>query len=272
MEYTLDSPGLVSALDELSLWSAPFGLNILERITLRPQIHALDIACGTGFPLLELAMRLGPESQVYGLDPWQAALVRASQKAKEYHINNVSLFRGEAENMPFFTGTFDLLVSNNGLNNVRNIEQALAECYRVARSGAQFVWSMNTDASFEPFYKLFRLSLEQNHCAECLPAVDAHIYAKRRPVDEMHSLTTRAGFRITSLLHDSFNYRFANGTAMLSHAFIRLAFMPSWLEIIPLPKREPVMSALEAALNEMALMQKGLTMPVPFVVFDCEKP
>ncbi len=272
MDYNLDSPGLVSSLDELSLWSAPFGLKILERINLRPQLHALDIGCGTGFPLLELSMRLGPESKVYGLDPWQAALDRADFKAKEYQINNISFFKGEAENMPFFTGTFDLLVSNNGLNNVRNIEQAMAECYRVARSGAQFVWTMNTDASFAPFYKLFRLALEQNHCTECLSAVDAHIYAKRRPVDEMSKITTHAGFEITMLLHDSFNYRFSNGTAMLSHSFIRLAFMPSWLEIIPPQNRNQILSTLEAFLNELAEKEKGLTMPVPFVVFDCVKP
>ncbi len=34
----------------------------------------LDLDCGTGFPLLELAERLGRPALVVGLDPWEAAL------------------------------------------------------------------------------------------------------------------------------------------------------------------------------------------------------
>lgn len=47
---------LVSAQDDLPLWSAPFGLMLLDHIQLRPKIEALDIGFGSGFPLLELIL------------------------------------------------------------------------------------------------------------------------------------------------------------------------------------------------------------------------
>src|SRR4030067_181575 len=57
---------IISAIDELSLWAAPFGLKLLETIKLKKNITALDIGFGLGFPLLEVAMRLGEPSKVCG--------------------------------------------------------------------------------------------------------------------------------------------------------------------------------------------------------------
>jgi hypothetical protein len=62
---------LIDVFDELSFWSAPFGLKLLENINYKQNITALDIGFGAGFPLTEIAMRLGNSSTVYGIDPWK---------------------------------------------------------------------------------------------------------------------------------------------------------------------------------------------------------
>ncbi|HSR18356.1 MAG TPA: hypothetical protein VLM39_09740, partial [Ignavibacteriaceae bacterium] len=72
-KYDLNSAELVSVIDELSLWAAPFGLRLLEMMKIRKNISVLDIGSGLGFPLLEIAMRLGDSCKVYGIDPWEAA-------------------------------------------------------------------------------------------------------------------------------------------------------------------------------------------------------
>jgi ubiquinone/menaquinone biosynthesis C-methylase UbiE len=112
-------PNLVSVIDELPLWSAPFGLRLLDIIELKKNINVLDLGCGLGFPLIELSQRLGQTSQVYGIDPWTEALDRVRYKLQVYNIKNVKLVNGFAENMPFDTDYFDLIASNNGINNVR---------------------------------------------------------------------------------------------------------------------------------------------------------
>ena len=70
-------PAVVALYDEIPLWSAPFGLALLEAVELRPGLVVLDVGCGTGFPLLELAERLGPTARLHGVDPWAAGMETA---------------------------------------------------------------------------------------------------------------------------------------------------------------------------------------------------
>jgi len=43
-------------------------------------LHVLDIGCGTGFPLFELAHQLGPSAKLIGVDIWEPAILRANFK------------------------------------------------------------------------------------------------------------------------------------------------------------------------------------------------
>ena len=90
-------PRLPTFFDELPIWSAPFGLALLDLVTLRPGIAALDIGPGTGFPALELAQRLGSTASVIGVDPWGAALEWARARATFLGLDNVRLVEGAAE-------------------------------------------------------------------------------------------------------------------------------------------------------------------------------
>jgi arsenite methyltransferase len=87
------SPHVIAAYDELPLWSAVFGLVLLDEVPLARVKTVLDVGCGTGFPLIELAERLGPGAHVHGLDPWSAALTRATEKIASRKTPNVTLTR-----------------------------------------------------------------------------------------------------------------------------------------------------------------------------------
>jgi ubiquinone/menaquinone biosynthesis C-methylase UbiE len=150
--YDLNDKELISVIDELPLWSAPFGLKILERINYKKNITALDIGSGLGFPLLEVAMRLGNSCKIYGIDPWEAAIERISKKVKIYGITNVEIINGVAEEIPLPDNSVDLIFSNNGLNNVNDLKAVLEECCRISNAGAQLVFTFNTDKTMIEFY------------------------------------------------------------------------------------------------------------------------
>jgi arsenite methyltransferase len=112
LDTKFDLENFIDCFDETPIWSALFGLKLLETVKYRKNISALDIGFGTGFPLTELAMRLGKSSKAYGIDLWKGAIVRAKRKMDFYQIENVQLIEGVAESIPLADRSIDLIVNN----------------------------------------------------------------------------------------------------------------------------------------------------------------
>jgi arsenite methyltransferase len=269
--FNFDDPMLVSALDELSLWSAPFGIKLLDVIKIKKNIQVLDVGFGLGFPLLEIAQRFGNTCKVSGIDPWQTAVKRTIEKINQYGIKNVSLVLGNAENMPFDDELFDLIVSNNGLNNVDDEKKSYAECYRICKKGGQFVFSFNLPGSMIEFYNVFEKVLFDFSLNEEISLMKKHISHKRKTIDETKALVETTGFNVKNVYNESLVWRYADGTTMLNNYFIKLAFMQSWKEIVKPADLDKVFNAVEIKMNEIAAKEGELKLTIPFAVFDCRK-
>jgi len=263
--FDYDDESLVSCCDELPFWSAPFGQLLLDMVDYRKNVIALDIGFGTGFPLLELAMRLGTSSFIYGIDPWSRAVERARYKAQQYGVENVGLFEGTADRIPIDSGKIDCIVSNNGFNNVPDPDAVITECARVAKPGCQLVMTMNCDTTMVEFYELLRQSFREHGIADALVNIDSHICAKRPSIAVMVEKFASHGFVKTNERNESFKLRFSDGTALLQHYFIRLAFLESWLHCIPEGFTDVIISDVERKMNDVANAEGGFHLTVPFV-------
>lgn len=269
--YNFNDPACISIIDDLSFWSAPFGMKLLNAVRYKKNIYALDIGCGLGFPLMELAMRLGSSSKVYGLDPWSAGMERIALKCKYTETSNVELVQGVAEAMPFENDFFSLLVSNNGLNNVQDLPKVLSECNRVSRMNAQCVFTFNTDQTFVEFYDVFREVLREERLLECEKKIDAHIYSKRKPLAEFEDILDTSGFQILKIDEDKFSYHFSDGSSLFNHFTMKMAFLDPWKDIVPLNLQEDIFNRIEKKLNSIAEKKHGFSLTVPFMTIDCEK-
>lgn len=269
--YDLNDNETVSVIDELPLWSAPFGLKLLDKINYRKNISALDIGSGLGFPLLEVAMRLGNTCKVYGIDPWEAAVERIKTKIRIYGVTNVEIITGVAEKIPLPDNSVDLIFSNNGLNNVNDINGVLSECRRISKIGAQFVFTYNTARTMNEFYSVLEELLLEKYMTAETALMKAHIYKKRKPVEEFIRLLNENGYVINEISHDKFAYSFVDGTAMFNHFLIKLAFIDSWKEFIPEEKKNEFFAELVERLNQVAQSNGLLNLTIPFVLVDCEK-
>jgi len=266
-----ENPDLVDTIDEMPLWSAPFGLELLAAVRYRKHITALDIGFGTGFPLLELAMRLGSGSTLYGIDPWAGAVERTRKKLRQYGIGNVQLIEGRAEQIPLGDATIDLIVSNNGINNVDNLEQVLSECARVSKRGAQFLATVNLDTTMAEFYSVMEDVLQRRGQTAEIVNMKAHIRSKRPPLPELSAALRKAGFKPPRITHDTFRYTFTSGTAMLNHYFIRLAFLGPWKEIVAPDQQADIFSEIESHLNLQSEADGCIHLSVPFVLMETQK-
>jgi arsenite methyltransferase len=269
--YDLSDSKLLSVFDDMPLWSAPFGMKLLDVVHYKKNLRVLDIGTGLGFPLIELAMRLGSTCRIVGLDPWKAGLDRTQLKKEITGSDNIELVEGVAEAMPFEDASFELITSNNGLNNVQDLPKSLSECARVSKKGAQLVFTYNTDRTFHEFYALFRKTLQVFGLSACLRKVDEHISAKRRPLNEYKAALLKTGFKVVKVYKGSFSYRFNDGTAMLNHFSMKPSFLPAWKEIVPENRRVEVFSDVEERINKSAERANGFTMSVPFITIDGQK-
>jgi len=269
--YDLNDKEIVSVIDELSLWAAPFGLKLLETIKLKKNITALDIGFGLGFPLLEVAMRLGKTCKVYGIDPWKAAVERAKFKATIYELKNVEFILGTAESIPLPDKSIDLIFSNNGINNVDDLEKTFMECSRVSKPKAQFVFSFNLGGTMIEFYNVFKEVLNDKGMLTEVGNIKEHIYKKRKPISEVRKFVEENGFIVNNIIEDEFCYRFTDGTAMMNHFLIRLAFLDSWKDLIPEKRQAEIFDEIESKLNKFAQNSGELKLTIPFAVFDCRK-
>lgn len=270
-EFNFTDSNSVSIIDELPLWSAPFGLKLLDMITLRSGMTVLDIGFGLGFPIIEVANRLGKTSKVYGIDPWKAAIERAKKKIRLLGMQNIELIEAAAENIPLPDSSVDLIVSNNGINNVQDIARVFAECDRVSKKGAQFVATVNLPESMIEFYRIFEEVLADLNLGDIIPAVRAHIHKKRLPVEELREIFMKNNFEIVQMQTSSFTYRFLDGTAMFDYPFIQNNFMDSWLAIVPENLVNEVFNEIEYRMNYISRKNGEWILTIPYTAISALK-
>lgn len=265
--FPLDNPQTVSIFDELSLWSSCFGRHLLDNVPLRKGMTILDVGCGTGFPLIELAQRFGPASRLVGIDPWEAALERAKWKKETYGLSNVELICADASKIPFPDKEFDLVVSNLGINNFEKPAAVLKECYRVLKRNGKICLTTNLEGHFMEFYSAFETTLRELGKEELLPKLKAQ--EQHRGTDEtVRDLLEEARFSVLKIVKDRFYWRYADGSALFRHFLTEVGFLPGWRKILEGEDEAAIFSHLEKKLNEMAEWDGELKMTVPVLYIE----
>lgn len=99
------------------------------RLNLRPGMRVLDIACGTGNQSIPAA-RTGAD--VTGLDLAPNLLEQARERAAKENLK-ITFVEGDAEQLPFEAGQFDVVLSMFGAMFAPRPERVVSELLRVCR-------------------------------------------------------------------------------------------------------------------------------------------
>ncbi len=265
-----DSIEFINTFDELPLWSASFGLLLLKHLELKPNLTVLDIGSGAGFPLFELAGRLGSSCKLFGIDPWKNANIRAKQKIINYNYSNVEIIESSAETLPFDANTIDLIVSNLGINNFDDPKIVFDECNRVLKSKGKLVLTTNLNGHWREFYKIFESVLFELGKFDTLQSLIEH-QNHRGSVESISKMFTNSGFRIVRNFEESFVMNFLDGSAFLNHYFVKVGWLGSWKELVSESEFEKIFLLLEKKLNEYAFEMGGLKLTVPMTYIEGEK-
>ncbi|MBN1573114.1 MAG: methyltransferase domain-containing protein [Deltaproteobacteria bacterium] len=268
--FDIDDPDFVSSLDELSLWSSPFGLMLLENVPMRRGMAVLDVGCWTGFPLIELAERLGESSRVFGIDILTGSLKITNDKIRAKGVQNCGVVSGDGSSMPLKDNTFDLVVSNLGINNFEDPKAVLNESHRVLKPGGRMILTTNPVGHMREFYDCYRKTIRELKRNDLMDGLERHI-GHRLTAKATTKIMKDAGFAITKVEKDSFAMRFIDGSSLFNHSLIRVGFLGGWKGVIPSGEAEEFFSALEANLNRIAERRGGLRLTVPMLYIEARK-
>jgi ubiquinone/menaquinone biosynthesis C-methylase UbiE len=98
----------------------------------------LDVGCGTGIALTEIAALVGPSGTAVGLDP-SIAMLEQARRSTESVASHVELVEGTALATGLADDRFDAVRTERVLMHVADLRGALAELARVTRPGGRLV-------------------------------------------------------------------------------------------------------------------------------------
>ncbi|HPW87913.1 MAG TPA: bifunctional demethylmenaquinone methyltransferase/2-methoxy-6-polyprenyl-1,4-benzoquinol methylase UbiE [Kaistella chaponensis] len=163
--------------------------------------EVLDVATGTGD--LAIAVQKETGAKVIGLDLSQLMLNVGIDKIKKLKLDDqISMEKGDAENLRFESNKFDSVCVAFGVRNFENLEAGLAELRRVVKENKSvYILEFSKVEGFlGPFYQFYfknilpqigRLVSKDNRAYTYLPdSVNAFPYG-----DKMKNILLNIGFK-----------------------------------------------------------------------------
>ena len=153
---------------------------------------------------------------MHGIDPWEAAVARAQSKVKFGYLKNIHVVAGDASKTSYADETFDLIVSNLGINNFENRAKVISERQRIVKvSGNPQAITTNLFGHMRQFYEIYRQTLVQVNKREFVSKLHAE-EAHRTTVNSAKQLFENGGFVCTKTLRAPFRCAMRAGQRCLT--------------------------------------------------------
>ena len=172
--------------------------------------EVLDVATGTGD--LAIAVQKGIHAKVVGFDLSQQMLNVGIDKIKKLNLSSeISMQKGDAENMPFESNKFDSVSVAFGVRNFENLEKGLAELRRVVKDhhSVYILEFSKVEGFLGPFYMFYfknilpqigKLVSKDNRAYTYLPdSVNAFPFGEK-----MKNILLEVGFKSVEYKKQSF--------------------------------------------------------------------
>jgi ubiquinone/menaquinone biosynthesis C-methylase UbiE len=109
---------------------------ILDGLHLREGLFVLDVGCGTGADVVDIARRIGSSGAVTGVDISEAMVAEAQRRTAGSGLS-VAFEVGNAMELRFDDGVFDGCRTERMLMHVPEPSRALSEMVRVTKTGGR---------------------------------------------------------------------------------------------------------------------------------------
>ena len=111
---------------------------MLKRMALTPGQAVLEVGCGPGTDIFDLAEIIGPAGRLVGIDASEVMIAEARRRASERQLP-ITFEVGQVQALPFPDATFDVCRAARLLEHLPDAGRALTEMVRVTRQGGRVV-------------------------------------------------------------------------------------------------------------------------------------
>lgn len=156
---------------------------------IQPDSHILDVGCGTGFAVIEIARKLD-QGRACGVDISPGMIEKANRNIPLELAGRVSFQVASSEQIPYPEDEFNFILCTNSFHHYPDTHKALREMYRVLKPGGLLVILDNaTDLSLYTWAwdRLLRM-FEKGHVRYYTTA-------------ELGGMIRRAGYEQVTLRH-----------------------------------------------------------------------
>ncbi len=192
----------------------PWAERLVDLAAPSPGDHILDVCAGTGIVARAAARRVGAEGRVMGLDRNEAMLRTAARiDADEGGAPSVEWRLGDAVQLPFEEGDFDVAFCQQALQFVPDPAAVVGEMHRVLRRGGRMGLNVLRSIAHHPSYALLAEVLEV-HAGEEAGAMMRSPFPSWSAA-ELRDLARSAGFETVVLHIDIREIRFPSAAEFL---------------------------------------------------------
>lgn len=108
---------------------------VISLLNVQEEIHFLDIGCGTGWAVGEVAKLTEDKGLFYGVDLSPKMIEKAKRNFSGQ--DNFRFLQANVESIPLNDDFFDIIICTNSFHHYLNPGQALNEMYRLLKSGGK---------------------------------------------------------------------------------------------------------------------------------------
>ncbi len=215
----------------LPIWAERFGRMLLAEAQIRPNAMVLNVACGTGYPALELLDKMDG-GRIIALDSSSALLDVARSKAENLSGKRI-FFRteGNKERLSFDSDVYDLTFTNLGLREIDSPpEDALAELARVTAPGGQVLVTLPLRGTWMEFLDIYREVLTKHDRHDTLGALTEYEATLPEP-DVAIEWLEAAGLTDVDLVVEEFSLLFKSSREFFFAPVIEFGPLREWKKL-----------------------------------------
>lgn len=274
--YDFTRPEVAKLYDRtvVPLWSTPFGRMLLTTFLAcprQPGWQVVDVACGVGYPTLELAQLLGADGDVAGIDVWKAGIERARAKAGALRLQNATFLVADIGACDLPERSFDAAICNLGLTNFAHPDAALAGIARLLQPNGTLILTTNLQGTMQEFFETYQSVLN------ALGLVDLgwdleRVMHMQPTIERVEALLDLAGFTVDQTINDHFALEFPDGSAFLRSPLVGMGFLSGWRGLISdTALRRVVFREIERRLNARAAAWGRLDLTAPMLCLTARR-